>query len=160
MGRYRPNAGIVLFRKDGKVLLCERFENSPKRWQFPQGGIDDGEKPLQTAKRELREETSVTSVQFVSAFSEPLKYTFPEEVKSLLAKKHIYDDGQEQYWHLFYFTGDDSEINIQTEVPEFRSYEWVDIQEAPERVVEFKRHNYEIVAMEFAKRIAEFMQNN
>ena len=79
MKKYRPNVGIVVFRSDGKVLLCERVEDYPKRWQFPQGGIDDGETPLQAAVRELREETSVTSVKFVCSLDKSIKYDFPPE---------------------------------------------------------------------------------
>lgn len=157
MSGYRRNSGIVVFREDGKVLLCERVEDYPKRWQFPQGGIDQGETPLQAAVRELKEETSVTSVKFICALPEPLRYTFPEVVKAKLAVRGIFDDGQEQYWHLFFFEGEKSEINIQTKVPEFRSYAWVDIEQAPEMVVEFKRHNYETVAQEFHKKIKEYL---
>lgn len=157
MGRYRPNAGIVVFRDDGKVLLCERFEKGLKRWQFPQGGIDVGETPLQAATRELREETSLVSVKFISSIDEPLRYTFPPEVKALLAKKNIHDDGQEQYWHLFHLEGNETEINLNTDVPEFRSYEWVDILTAPDRVVSFKYQNYKIVSREFSKRIKEYL---
>ena len=101
MKRYRRNAGIVLFRHDGKVLLCERIENYPKRWQFPQGGIDAGETPLQAAQRELKEETSVTSVKFIATLPRPIRYDFPEAVKKAHPERR--NDGQEQYWHLFLF---------------------------------------------------------
>lgn len=157
MAKYRRNAGIVVFRSDGKVLLCERLEDYPKRWQFPQGGIDENETPLAAAVRELREETSVVSVKLVCVLSEPLRYVFPEDVKIKLAQRGIYDDGQEQYWHLFFFEGEESEIDIATQHPEFRSFAWVDIEQAPERVVEFKRSNYEIVAQKFAKIIKQYL---
>lgn len=152
---YRPNAGIVLFRKDGKVLLCERVENYTKRWQFPQGGIDEGETPIQAAIRELREETSVVSVEFVADLPQPLRYDFPPAIKNRHPERH--NDGQEQYWHLFFFTGDDQEINLQTAEPEFRSYAWVDIEKAPDEVVEFKQEIYKIVAREFGLIIQQYL---
>lgn len=153
---YRPNAGIVLFRGDGRVLFCERVEDYPKRWQFPQGGIDVGETPLQAAIRELREETSVVSAEFVYALSEPLRYDFPAEIKNRHPERH--NDGQEQYWHLFYFTGDDKEINLQTTEPEFRSYAWVDIENTPNEVVEFKKDIYCRVASEFSLIIKKYLR--
>ena len=156
MKLYRPNAGIVLFRRDGKVLLCERIENYPKRWQFPQGGIDEGETPLQAAVRELREETSVSSIEFVAALPRPLKYDFPPKVKNMHPERH--NIGQEQYWHLFFFTGDEKEINLRTAEPEFRSYAWMDIKEAPELVVEFKQDIYQIVAQEFGVLIEKYIR--
>ncbi len=155
MKTYRLNAGVVLFRADGKVLLCERIENYPKRWQFPQGGIDDGETPLQAAVRELREETSVTSAKFVAALAEPLRYDFPPYVKQRHPERH--NVGQEQYWHLFFFTGKDSEINLQTLEPEFRSYAWVDLEKAPNSVVDFKKNIYIHVVSEFLPIIKKYL---
>lgn len=156
MKLYRPNAGIVLFRQDGKVMLCERVENYPKRWQFPQGGIDEGETPLQAAVRELKEETSVTSIEFVAALPDSIKYDFPIEVKKKHPERH--NDGQEQYWHLFFFTGHDDEINLKTAEPEFRSYAWVDIEETPKLVVDFKQKAYQTVAREFGMLIKKYIR--
>lgn len=157
MKKYRPNAGIVVFRDDGKVLLCQRKENHSKNWQFPQGGIDDGETPLQAAVRELREETSVTSVRFVSALEETLRYEFPDDVKRQFAARGIFNDGQEQHWQLFFFEGEDCEINLQTKEPEFQAYQWIDIEKAPELVVDFKHHIYVTVVREFAQRIRDYL---
>ena len=53
--KYRPNAGIVVFRKDKKVLVCARADRQTNNWQFPQGGIDKGETPAEAAVRELSE---------------------------------------------------------------------------------------------------------
>lgn len=41
---YRPAAGIVLFNKKGQVWLGKRAGKQVDYvWQFPQGGIDEGE---------------------------------------------------------------------------------------------------------------------
>ena len=64
MAEYRLNAGIVVFNRQGKVLLCRR-KGWPDAWQFPQGGIDTGETAEQAAVRELREETSLSGLKHI-----------------------------------------------------------------------------------------------
>lgn len=151
MKKYRPNAAVVVFRDDGKVLVCERKENYAKRWQFPQGGIDEGEKPEQAARRELNEETSISSVELVAKLSEVVRYDFPPSIKSKNAQWGIFHDGQEQWWFLFHFLGNDNEINLQTIDPEFVNYQWVDIMQTPDMVVDFKKEVYNKVVAEFGK---------
>ena len=158
MKQYRPNAGIIVFRRDGKVLLCERIENFPKRWQFPQGGLESGETPLQAAIRELKEDTSITSVKFISAYPEPLFYEFPQEIKQSFARNNILTDGQKQYWHLFLFEGQENEINLQTQEPEFRAYKWINIEETTNMVVEFKKQIYEIIVPAFRQIIETYLK--
>ena len=51
---YRPNAGIIIFNRQGKLLWCKR--KTGDGWQFPQGGIDDGESAEQAIVRETYEE--------------------------------------------------------------------------------------------------------
>lgn len=65
--------GIVL--REGQVLLVHRPRYGD--WSFPKGKLDDGESPLETALREVREETGWTcqAVQFLGAFGYEVKGT-------------------------------------------------------------------------------------
>ena len=117
MKKYRKNAGIIVFNKNKKVLICERIGNWEQAWQFPQGGIDEKETAQEAAIRELKEETSISSVRAILTETTPLIYEFPPEVKANSKKKGRDYDGQEQYWSLLLFLGEDSEINLQTKEP-------------------------------------------
>jgi len=146
---YRKNVGIVVFNKDAKVLMCARADSKDFNWQFPQGGIDKNENIIDAAKRELREETGITSVELVAKMPKSLRYDFPDYVLAKL-KNNKYS-GQDQHWVLFYFNGNDLEINLKANPDEieFKDYEWVDIAEAPKRIVEFKKDVYNKVVKAF-----------
>ena len=77
---YRPNVGVVLFNADGQVWYGRRHATpGPHNWQFPQGGVDEGEDLLAAALRELREETGVVSVEFLARTDDWILYDFPPE---------------------------------------------------------------------------------
>lgn len=158
MKKYRKCAGTVLFNDVGKVLVCARIDEKEDAFQFSQGGIEEGETPLDAALRELKEETSITSVKPVYAYPKPLYYDFPKEVKEKLKVFKSSFDGQEIHFFLVYFMGSDFEINLQTDHPEFKSFKWVDIKEPPLLIVEFKRKIYEKVCSEFAPKIIDYLQ--
>ena len=61
----RKGVGIILLNRENKVFVAKRIDNPKNFWQMPQGGIDEGEKYYEAALRELKEETSVTSVELV-----------------------------------------------------------------------------------------------
>ena len=153
---YRQNAGIVLFNKDKKVLLCERKGNYQDAWQFPQGGIDEGESIAQAAARELWEETSVRSAQLVYTIPDAFIYDFPAEIVKRNSLRGRTDAGNEQYWSLFYFTGEDSEINLNTAEPEFKSWRWADITEADRHVIDFKKPTYAAIIKIFKDMIDKY----
>lgn len=141
---YRKNAGIIVFNKDKKILVCERKFASESSWQMPQGGIDEGESIADATIRELYEETSIKSARIVKTLEEPIRYLFPEHVKNKLWKIKGYDKffGQDQYWSLLYFFGDDREIDIKTEHPEFKNFKWESIDFVINNIIDFKKESY------------------
>lgn len=143
MAEFRRCAGAIVFNRHKKVLVCARIDYSDLRWQFPQGGIMDGESASEAAARELFEETSIRSVECVRTLDLPLRYLYPQSVQRHFLKKGRASKGQEMYFSLFYFFGQDNEINLATEEPEFRAYQWIDIDQALELIVPFKREVYQ-----------------
>jgi len=154
---YRPCAGIALFNADGLVWIGRRVDGPDEAegpgawWQMPQGGIDDGEDPVEAARRELTEETNVRSVSLLGQ-SDWLTYDLPQDLvgKSWKGKYR----GQRQKWVAFRFEGEESEIDVDDpgpgHKPEFSAWRWERLERLPELIVPFKREIYEQVAATFA----------
>lgn len=156
--KFRKCAGAVVFNKSGKVLLGNRADIKEDSWQFPQGGIEQGETPEKAAKRELFEETSITSVETIYVSLEPIRYEFSEEIKKNFRKRGIFNDGQDIYFSLFYFTGNNDEINVLTSEAEFKDYMWGDIDFAVENIITFKKDAYALIAEKFKPMIARYLK--
>lgn len=149
--RHRPNVGVVLFHPDGRVWLGRRAGSpAPHNWQFPQGGVDDGEDLFDAALRELEEETGVHSVKVLGRTEGWITYDFPEGyVGSKAARGWL---GQKQAWFALRFTGDESEICLDHhEQIEFDAWRWGRLDEAPELIIPFKRTAYEKVVEAFRR---------
>jgi putative (di)nucleoside polyphosphate hydrolase len=146
---YRPNVGIIVFNTDNDVFLGHRFGmGGAYCWQFPQGGIDEGEDLLTAAKRELYEETGIKTIALIGRTKEWVTYEFPPEVlnNNAIGRNFI---GQKQIWYAFRFLGKDSEIDLMThEEQEFSQWEWCALDKVLNRVVHFKRPSYSKVIEE------------
>jgi putative (di)nucleoside polyphosphate hydrolase len=151
--RYRRGVGVMLLNREGKVFVGARIDNTDEAWQMPQGGIDDDEKPWTTARRELEEETGIPPrlVERISKCPERLKYDLPEELRGKLWGGKY--KGQDQDWFLARFLGEDCDIDINTNDPEFREWKWIEPDQLPELIVPFKRELYRRLLSEFAEHL-------
>ena len=147
---YRPCAGVMLLNRDGQVFVGQRLDSTLEAWQMPQGGIDQGEAPLDAAIRELREETGVSAdkVRLIAESPDELFYDLPDDMIGKIWKGKW--RGQRQRWFLFAFEGTDTDIDIQTPEPEFRAWRWSDPADLPTMIVPFKKALYEQVLAGFA----------
>lgn len=149
---YRPNVGVVLFNRDGRVWLGRRTGTpDPWNWQFPQGGVDKGEDLESAARRELFEETGVRSVEWLGQTAGWLTYDFPPEILNGPLKRRG-NIGQKQMWFAYRFTGRDEEVDLRAHgEQEFDAWRWADLSEAPGLIVPFKRGVYDQVCAGFAR---------
>ena len=147
---YRPCAGVMLLNRHGQVFVGQRLDSTLEAWQMPQGGIDPGEAPRDTAVRELGEETGIAPehLDFVAEAPADFLYDLPDDlVGKVWGGKYR---GQRQRWFLFRFTGEDADVNIETAHPEFRAWRWADPAELTTLIVPFKRRLYQEVLDAFS----------
>jgi len=121
-------------------------------WQMPQGGIDPGEAPREAALRELLEEVGTDKAEIVGESRVLHRYDLPAEIAGSMWGGRF--RGQKQIWFAFRFVGEDTDIDIQTEHPEFDAWKWVAPPELPGLIVPFKRAIYEAVLDEFREHLA------
>ncbi len=151
---YRPCVGIMLVNADNQVFVAKRNDNRTSKWkdawQMPQGGIDEGEDAQDAAFRELEEETGVTadSVELIAQSKDEHFYELPAELLGKLWKGKW--RGQRQYWFLMRYLGEDKDINIDTEIPEFSEWKWSKIDALADNIVPFKHIIYQNLAQEFS----------
>lgn len=149
---YRPCVGLVLLNADGQIFVGDRID-LPGAWQMPQGGVDEGETPEQTAIRELKEEVGTDQAEIIRKAPETFKYDLPaERIPSFWNGRFR---GQEQTWFALRFTGKDSDIILDAhEEPEFSAWKWASKDHIMDTIVPFKRELYARVFEEFSDLIA------
>jgi putative (di)nucleoside polyphosphate hydrolase len=149
MKKYRPNvAAIVLsseYPKKVEFFIAERSDVADS-WQFPQGGIDEGENPKEALLRELKEEIGTDEVEIIAEYPEWVSYDFP---KTIARKMYPYDGQRQKYFLVRLKPG--AKIDLQTKVPEFSRYKFVPYNELFKYVTFFKRPVYKKVLEYFKK---------
>jgi putative (di)nucleoside polyphosphate hydrolase len=147
---YRPNvAAVILSSKYPEK--CEFFiahrSDIKNAWQFPQGGIDEGETPQEALLRELKEEIGCNSIEILGEYPEWISYDFPATARG----KQYPFDGQTQKYFLVRLK-ECATIDLAAyDIPEFKEYEFVDYESLFQRVTYFKRKVYRKVIDYFIK---------
>ncbi len=145
----RKGVGIVLLNNKNKVFVAKRIDNPKNFWQMPQGGVDGDENYYEAALRELKEETSIASVELIREIDKKLTYILPDHLIGIIWKGRF--KGQTQKWFVMRFNGNESEININTKNPEFLDWKWIDLEDLPKIAVNFKLDVYKNLKQEVSK---------
>lgn len=144
---YRPNVAMIIVSNDypqkKEIFLAHRNDMSDI-WQFPQGGIDEGEEVHEALFRELEEEIGTGEVEVVAEYPDWISYDFPPKIAENM-KPFV---GQKQKYFLVKLQKT-AKINLDTEHPEFSDYKFVDVDEALGLSASFKKEVYRSVISYF-----------
>ena len=133
----RTGVGIIVLNNNNQVFVGKRKDNPGDKWQMPQGGVDKGEDFITAMRRELIEETSIKNIKILKEIQNMYQYELPKNLVGIIWKGKF--RGQRQKWFITKFLGKDDEINLDTQYPEFIDWKWIDPQELPEVIVDFKK---------------------
>jgi putative (di)nucleoside polyphosphate hydrolase len=136
----RVGVGIIILNNKQKVFVGKRKDNPGDKWQMPQGGVENGESFITAMKRELYEETSIKNIKIIKEIEKIYEYELPENLIGIIWKGKF--RGQKQKWFIIKFMGDENEINLNTKHPEFIEWKWIDVENLPKVIVDFKKNLY------------------
>jgi len=140
---YRPCVGIMLLNQQNEVFVARRVDVPGNHWQMPQGGIDHNELPRDAAFREMKEEIGTDNAEIIGECPEWYAYDLAAKLSRQLWQGRY--RGQTQKWFALRYLGQDSDINLDTEIPEFSEWRWVVFDDLLSLIVPFKRDVYEKV---------------
>ena len=136
----RTGVGIIVLNNNNQVFVGKRKDNPGDKWQMPQGGVDKGEDFITAMRRELIEETSIKNIKILKEIQNMYQYELPKNLVGVIWRGKF--RGQRQKWFITKFLGKDDEINLDTQHPEFIDWKWIDPQDLPEVIVDFKKELY------------------
>lgn len=151
---YRPCVAAVVTNAEGLALSGRRPGSLGNPWQFPQGGIHQGESPTEACLRELREETGLqpVEVEVVDSAPEWVKYDLPDSVDVRWGENC--SAGQSLAWMLLRLAGEAPAPERMLQLAsddEFTDLCWKSPAEAIAEAVPFKREAYRIGLAHFAR---------
>ena len=142
----RSGVGVVLLNNNNQVFVAKRIDNPNDFWQMPQGGVDQNENSFEAAIGELKEETSIVNVKLIKEIKEETTYNLPDNLLGIIWKGKF--KGQTQKWYIMRFLGNNDEINLKTNHPEFLEWKWIEPMALPNIVVNFKVDMYKKISEE------------
>jgi len=138
---FRANVGIIISNDAGKVLLAGRIGS--KGWQFPQGGMLQGEEPVDAMYRELQEEVGLvkSDVEILGRTNDWIRYRLPQKFVRRGSKPLCI--GQKQRWFILRLKAAEDRLQLDcSDTPEFDRWRWVEYWRPVTEVIYFKRRVY------------------
>ena len=109
---------IVVFKEEKpKFLILKQIKTNIDNWSFAKGHKEEGETPIETAMRELEEETGITKIKILEL---PLIH---EEYELSYAEGNKLKVNE-------YFIGFVDDKNVKIDKKEVCEYKWVTFEEA------------------------------
>ena len=134
---YRPCV-LAVFKNDKDLLLvCQRVDNGA--WQFPQGGVDEGESDKEALYREVLEEIAVAEFDILKQSKKTIFYDFPQELRAPITKRYR---GQEQRWFLCQMKPPFLPNLSKATTNEFQDFKWDKVADILDGVIEWKKDSY------------------
>jgi putative (di)nucleoside polyphosphate hydrolase len=146
--KYRKCVGMMILNVNKEILVGRRLDHPSGYWQMPQGGINDNENPKEAVWREMLEEIGTNKAELIKISNQWINYDIPSETLKTLPWGDIYI-GQTQKWFAFLFLGEDNDINVGTDNPEFSEWKWTRMDSIVDSIVPFKRDVYAKILEEF-----------
>ena len=138
---FRANVGIILMHEDGRLFIGRR--SGGRGWQFPQGGVQRGERAEESLYRERNEEIGLgrDDVELIGQTQRWLRYRLPARYQRRNSRPLCI--GQKQRWFLLRLRQADPTFRFDiTGAPEFDRWRWVDYWQPIREVIYFKRAVY------------------
>ena len=112
------SCGVVLFNSDKFLLLHHNNEDSrvDGHWDFPKGHVELGEEEIDTALRELKEETEIEDVDIIPSFKQFINYNISKDTLSV-SKKVIFFLAETKVW----------DVSLSSE---HQNFVWLNFEEA------------------------------
>ncbi len=146
---YRPNVAMIIvsseYPQKKDVFIAQRNDLTDI-WQFPQGGIDEGEEVTEALFREMQEEIGTNAAEIIAEYPEWISYDFPPKIANTMKPYK----GQTQKYFLLKLSKD-AKINLDTKHPEFIDHKFVKIEDVLDLTPHFKQSVYEEVINYFKK---------
>lgn len=146
---YRPNVAMIIVSNEypqKKEIFIAQRNDLTDIWQFPQGGIDEGEEVQEALFREMKEEIGTDKATIIAEYPEWISYDFPDKI----AKKMKPYTGQIQRYFLVKLKKS-AVLNIDTKHPEFMDFKFVNVEDVLNLTAHFKKPVYETVINYFKK---------
>ena len=150
---FRANVGIVLMHREQREQVFLGRRTGGRGWQFPQGGVREGESLEQAVYRELDEEIGVeqADVELLGQTGHWLRYRLPR--RYVRRNQQPVCIGQKQRWFLLRLRKADVAFDFgRTSEPEFDQWRWAPYWEPVKEVIYFKRPVYARALTELAVR--------